>query len=481
MVGIDLQSATIVEAGQLLRRRQLSPVELIQATLDRIVAMNPALQAYTTVSADYALRRARQAEHEIAAGQYRGPLHGIPYSLKDLIDTAGIRTTYGYRSHQDFVPHRSATVHVLLEEAGGVLVGKTTSHFRRSVPVECYNPWELSHSPGLSSAGSGSALAASLGLASLGSDTGGSVRIPAAYSGVVGLRATLGLISRHNALGPSWSFDQVGPMAKTVEDTAMVLQAVAAHDPEDPISLQEVVPDYRQGLRDGMRGVRVGVPREFFWENSTEDVATLVRRAVCLLEELGAEIAEVSLAHACEARGLLTVISEPESAVNYAEVFPKWRLDSLEPDLREYIERGRRYTMAEYLQAQRGAAVLRQELARAFKEVDVIVTPTCPTPALPISASLTTTKVRGRDVSSRALTIMFTAFASVAGLPALSVPCGFVDGRLPVGLQIVGRRLEEALVLRVGYAYEQATEWHLRHPDAAMRTLQGEASSAPKS
>jgi aspartyl-tRNA(Asn)/glutamyl-tRNA(Gln) amidotransferase subunit A len=259
-------------------------------------------------------------------------------------------------------------------------------------------------------------------------------------------------------------------MAKTVEDTAIVLQAIAQHDPADPISLQETAPDYRQDLGKSIQGIRVGIPREFFWENSTEEVEALVRRAVGVLEELGAEVEEISLLHACEAPGIVTVISEPESAANYAEVFPKWRLDRLEPDLQAYLERGRRYSVPEYLQGQRGAAVLRQELTRAFKQVDVIVTPTCPIPAPLVSDSLNSTRVRGVEVSSRSLTILFTALASVCGVPALSVPCGFSEG-LPIGLQIIGRQLEENLVLRVGHAYEQASEWHKRQPEESIFSL----------
>ena len=211
MNSLDLTESTIAGAAEQIQRGNLSPVELTQKTLERIERIDHKIGAFTTVTADYALAKARQAESEIASGNYRGPLHGIPYTLKDLIDTEGIRTTYGYSSHQDYVPQRSATVHRRLEEAGAILVGKVDCHFRRNIPVSCRNPWDLTRSPGISSSGSGASVAASLCLASIGSDTGGSVRIPASWSGVVGLRGTLGLLSRHNALGPSWSFDQLGP------------------------------------------------------------------------------------------------------------------------------------------------------------------------------------------------------------------------------------------------------------------------------
>ena len=298
MSGLDLVNATIGRVSKLLESGEVSPVELATATLERIERLDPSLNGYTTVTADYAMERARRAEEEIRQGKYRGPLHGITYSLKDLIDTAGIRTTYGYKSHQDYVPNRSARVHSLMEEAGAVLVGKVNCHFRRDVPVACFNPWDTSHSPGHSSAGSGLAVSASLGLASIGSDTGGSVRIPAAWCGVVGMRGTFGLISRHNLFGPSWSFDQAGPLAKTVEDVAIMMQALAVHDPEDPVSLPGPFPDYVEGLGGGIRGVKVGVLEEFLGGDCAEDVEGSVRKAVDVLSDLGAEVSEVSIDNA---------------------------------------------------------------------------------------------------------------------------------------------------------------------------------------
>ncbi len=465
MVGLDLTTATISSVSRLLESRNLSPVELTKATLDRIERLNPRLNAYTTVTADYAMERAKRAEEEISRGDYRGPLHGIPYSLKDLIDTEGIRTTYGYRSHQDYVPHQSARVHTLMEDAGGILVGKVTCHFRRDVPVECFNPWDTTRSPGHSSAGSGSAMAASLGLASIGSDTGGSVRIPAAWSGVVGMRATLGLVSRHNLFGPSWSFDQAGPLAKTVEDTAIILQAVARYDPEDPISLYGPLPDYRQSLGGGIKGLRVGVLEEYVGRNCTEEVEQAVRKAVDVLAELGAEVSEVSIPDAAGVPDIHNTIVEPESAAYYREVFPKERLDRIDPDMVGRLERGAQITMSQYLDAQRRLAFLKREVDRVMRQVDVVVSPTCLTPALKIAETKGVTRIRGKEVDASSLTLKCTSIASDTGLPSISVPCGFAEGSLPIGLHIMGRRLEESLVLRMAHTYEQATEWHLRHPD----------------
>ena len=464
MTTIDLTTATIANTSKLLQDQDLSPVELTQATLERIDRLDHKIGSFTTITEDYAIAKAHQLEDELAKGDYRGPLHGIPYTLKDLIDTDGIRTTYGYSSHQDYVPQRSATVHQRLAEAGGVLVGKVDCHFRRNIPVSCRNPWDLDRSPGISSSGSGASLAASLCLASIGSDTGGSVRIPASWSGVVGLRGTLGLLSRHNALGPSWSFDQLGPLAKTVEDVALVYGVVAGFDPNDPISLRNPVPNYAACLNGDIKGLRVGVLEEFVGANCTEDVEAAMREALLTLEGLGAQLREVTIPHSSESKRVLTVVSEAESAVDYPRFFPKERLDNIDDDLKEYLVRGESYTMAEYLEGQRMAAVLRQEVADVFQEVDVIVAPTCLTPAVPISQERQLIDVRGVQVDYLDLLLRVTSIASVTGLPALSVPCGFDGNGLPIGLQLMGRHLEETRLLQLGHAYEQATEWHKARP-----------------
>ncbi len=460
----DLASATIAEVGGLLASRRLSPVELAEATLRRIERLNPSLNAYTTITADYALKRAAEAEGEIGRGDYKGPLHGIPYSLKDLVDTAGIRTTYGYRSHDDYVPPQSARVHTLMEDAGAVLVGKVNCHFRRDVPVECFNPWDATRSPGHSSAGSGLAVAASMGLASIGSDTGGSVRIPAAWCGVVGMRATFGLISRRNLFGPSWSFDQAGPLAKTVEDTAILLQALSGYDPEDPVSLHGPAPDYRASLAGGVKGVRVGVLEELVGSNCTEEVEAAIRGAVDVLSQLGAEITEAPIADAAGVLDIHNTIVEKESAAYYRRVFPKERLDRIDPDMTARLERGARISMSDYMDAKRRLALLKREVDRVMGEVDVVASPTCLTTALRVAETRGWALVRGREVEAGALTLRCTATASDAGLPSISVPCGFGQGGLPIGLHLMGRWREEPVVLRVAHSYQQATEWGRRRP-----------------
>ncbi len=465
MTPIELTDATIAGMAKLIQSREVSPVELAEATLERIERLDHKIGAFTTVTSDYALAKARQAESEIAGGDYKGPLHGIPYTLKDLIDTDGIRTTYGYSSHQDYVPQRSATVHRRLEDAGGVLVGKVDCHFRRNIPVSCRNPWDPTRSPGISSSGSGASLAASLCLASIGSDTGGSVRIPASWSGVVGLRGTLGLLSRHNALGPSWSFDQLGPLARTVEDVALIFEQIAGFDSDDPISIREPVPCYASSLDGNMKGMRVGVLEEFVGDNCTEEVESAMRRALSVLEGLGVHLSRVEIPHAEESTRVLTVVAEVESAVDYRIVFPRERLNNIDEDIKEYIRRGDSYTMAEYLECQRMAAVLRQEAADAFEDVDVIVSPTCLTTAAPISRERQIIDLRGERMNYQELLLKVTSIASVTGLPALSVPCGFDSNGLPIGLQLMGGALHEPRILRLGHAYEQATPWHKARPN----------------
>lgn len=465
MNSLDLTQTTIAGAAEQIQRGELSPVELTRAILKRIERLDSKIGAFTTITADYALAKARQAENEIAAGNYRGPLHGIPYTLKDLIDTDGIRTTYGYSSHQDYVPQRSATVHRRLEEAGAILVGKVDCHFRRNIPVSCRNPWDLTRSPGISSSGSGASVAASMCLASIGSDTGGSVRIPASWSGVVGLRGTLGLLSRHNALGPSWSFDQLGPLASTVEDVALVFGAIAGFDADDPISLRDPVPHYASGLQANMKGMRIGVLDEFVSANCTEEVEAAMREALNTLQDMGARIQNVKIPHSSESTRVLTVVSEAESAVDYRQVFPKERLDNIDDDLKEYLARGDSYSMTDYLDGQRMAAVLRQEAADAFHDVDVIVAPTCLATAVPISQERQLIDVRGMQVDYLELLLRVTSIASVTGLPALSVPCGFDSKGLPIGMQLMGPALSEGRLLRLGHAYERATEWHKARPD----------------
>jgi aspartyl-tRNA(Asn)/glutamyl-tRNA(Gln) amidotransferase subunit A len=464
-VELDLASATITAMSAALRQGDISPVELVAATLERIAALQPRLLCFTTVTPEYAMQRARDAERAMAGGQYRSPLHGIPYTLKDVIATTGIRTTFGNPTGVDYRPQASATLHTLLEAAGGILVGKVVSEIGRGStgPVGCRNPWDLTRSPGTSSSGSGAAVAAGLGLASIGTDTGGSVRHPASNSGLVGMKATFGRISRCGVWAASWSTDQAGPLTRTVEDNAMLLEILGMYDPKDPVSINQPADDYRAGLRDGIKGVRVGVPVDaWIWKDwlSAEEEA-VVQRAVGVLEALGAAVTTVRLPRAAEARATLAALAS-ETPVYIDDHFTKEQIDAW-PEHHSTITRGREQSFADYLHAQQTLAWIRQEIVAVLQDVDVVAMPTGST--FGDAWNTETVVIRGREVPARSRAVHRNGLASLVGHPALSVPCGFGMGEtLPIGLMLHGRPLEEALLYRVAYAYEQATEWHVRHP-----------------
>lgn len=462
MTGADLLNTTISQVSRSIRERQLSPVELTQACIEQSERVDPILKAFTTMTPEYAIQRAQQAEKEISSGKYRGPLHGIPYTLKDVIATQGIRTTFGNPRMIDFKPQESATVHVLLEEAGAVLLGKVYSHIGRGDnPVMCYSPWDPDTSPGTTSGGSGSAVASGMGLLSIGTDTGGSVRHPASNCGVVGFKATFGRISRFGVWATSWTTDQAGPITKTVEDNAIAMECLAVHDPKDLVSLNLESSEYRSGVMGGVGGLKIGLPVDSWvwkeWINQDEEDA--VRNAVGVLEELGAEIVELSLPLAYEARNNSLAA---EGAVWLRDNFSNDALQEWE-ELHTQLERGETQSFTEYLHGQQKRMAIRQEAIAALQRVDVILMPTGNT--IGDKWDAINANIRGRDVPARSRAVYLNGMASQAGLPAISIPCGFAkEERFPVGLQLVGRDLEEALVLRVAYAYEQATPWHQQHP-----------------
>lgn len=464
---LDLVTATIAELGMRIRRRELSPVEVIEATNSRIERLQPVLHSFTTPTPDYALERAQRAEHDIARNRYRGPLHGIPFTLKDVIATAGVRTTFGNPRGIDYRPRESATLHRLLEDAGAILVGKVVSEIGRGSggPVGCRNAWDPTRSPGTSSSGSGSATAASMGLLSIGTDTGGSVRHPGSNSGLVGLRPTFGRVSRHGVWTASWSDDLAGPLTKTVEDNAIVMEAIGVYDPLDPLSINEPAHDLRGPLTDGMRGVRIGVPDDdWVWKDwLSEEEETVVRTAIAKLEELGAHLSTVSLPLGGESRnkamGMALASERPVYIEDHftPEQIAEW------PEIHAQLGAGRIQPFAEYLHTQQLRARIRQEANAVLCDVDIIAMPTGSSFGDRWDAE--TTVIRGREVPARSRAVYRNGLASVAGHPALSVPCGFgMNDTLPIGLMLHGRPLEEALLYRVAYAYEQATPWHHRHP-----------------
>ena len=462
MTAIDLLEATITELGPLIRDGKLSPVELTQACIDQSERLDGTLKAFTTMTPEYALERARQAEQEIQNGRYRGPLHGIPYTLKDVIATHGIRTTFGNPRLIDFKPAESATVHVRLEEAGGVLLGKVYSHIGRGDnPVMCHSPWDPATSPGTSSSGSASAVASGMGLLSMGTDTGGSVRHPASNCGLVGFKPTFGRISRFGVWATSWTTDQAGPITRTVEDNAIAMETLAAYDPKDLVSINKEDSPYRSGIGDGIRGLRIGLPVDsWVWKDwIDQDEEDAVRKAVGVLEELGADIVEVAIPLAYEARNNSIAAEGP---VWLRDNFPEEVLREWE-ELRPALERGEDQTFADYLHGQQKRMAIRQEAIAVLKKVDVIVMPTGNT--IGDKWDATTATIRGKTVPARSRAVYLNGMASQTGLPAISIPCGFAkEGRFPVGLQLIGRDLEEGPLLRLAYAYEQAAGWHKMHP-----------------
>jgi aspartyl-tRNA(Asn)/glutamyl-tRNA(Gln) amidotransferase subunit A len=456
----ELHYATIRELGEAFRRRTLSPVELLEALLARIEKLDPMLRAFVTLTGDRARMEAQAAESAFRRGDRTGPLVGIPVAYKDLYATNGILTTAGSAVLADWVPDADATCVTRLQNAGCAMLGKLITHeFALGIQFPGHrfpparNPWNLDHMPGGSSSGSGAALAAGLCVGALGSDTGGSIRGPAAFSGIVGIKPTYGRCSRAGVVTLSWTLDHTGPMARTVEDCAYLLQALAGYDPADPASSREPISDYLASLQDGMRGLRVGVPRGYFFEGIHPEMDRAFERALAVLRELGTEVQEVEIPSIRSAMAFL-VITLAE-AFAYHERDLRERPELYGDVLREKFLAGGLLTGAEYVQAQRLRAQMCTDMAAAFRHIDLLVTPTTPGPAPSFATVLDPDFPFARSNM---------APFNMTGLPALAVPCGFTETGLPLSLQIAGRPYDEATVLRAGHAYEQATDWHRRHP-----------------
>ncbi len=470
MVRDELAHLPASRLGPLIESRQVSPVEVVDAVLNRIGRFNDTLNSYLTVMETEALQSACRLGKLVQSGTYLGPLHGIPIALKDNIKTRGTPTTAGSRVLQDYVPDEDATIVARLRDAGAVIIGKTNlSEFAGGPSVfgDMKNPWNLEYLTGASSGGSGSAVAASLATAAMGHDTGGSVRLPAAWSGVVGLRQTYGRVSRHGVLPHNWDGDVVGPITKTVEDAAHVLRVLAGPDPKDPTAVDVHVPDYAAGLAGGISGLRLGIPREWFFDVVDPEIKVAVQEGIKVLEGLGALVEEVSIPHAIYILEMgLTIQIAQMSAVH--EKTLKETPEKYGPMLLLILQAGKLITAADYLKAQRLRALLREDLRRAFTRVDVVVTPT--TPALPtlLAAIARPLEYRnmidGKGVEWSYATGGFTWPFSMTGTPAISVPCGFSSLGLPIGMQIAGRAFDETTVFRVAHAYEVHTDWHTKEP-----------------
>ena len=448
---------TIREAAAGLRARRFSAVELTTAAMARIDRHNPNLGAFITLTAEPAMEQARQADRDFAMGEDRGPFHGIPVALKDLFHVKGVRTTAGSKVYENYVPEINATVVEKLTAAGAVLMGKLNMHelaygITSANPhfgAVC-NPWNPQHSPGGSSGGSGAAVAANMVFMAMGSDTGGSIRIPAAFCGTVGLKPTYGRVSRFGVLPLGYSLDHVGPLTRSVRDAALALNAIAGHDPLDPTSSRRPVVDYVPDEECSIRGVRIGVPDSFFLEHLDEDVESAVRGAIARAESLGAVIKPVRLPDIAALNAVARIVLLSEASA-VAEPFPQDR-GLYGADVRALLDQGRLVPAADYINAQRLRRRMRREFNQLWNEVDCLITPATPNPAPRIGE--TTVRLGGRDEDVRLASTRLVRGVNALGLPALALPCGLSAAGLPVGLQIIGAPFEEALLLRIGAALE---------------------------
>ena len=463
---------TVAELARVLESREISPVEVTQAYLDRISQVNDKLNAYITVCADEALEAAQEAERAIAAGGYLGPMHGIPVAVKDQIKTKGILTTWGSRILGDYLPDEDATVIANLKSAGAVLLGKhNMSGFAMGDGSDHpygtpRNPWSLEHSPGATSSGSGAATAASLCATSLGEDTTGSIRGPASFCGVVGIRPTYGRVSRYGVLGTVWSMDTIGPISKTVEDCAITFRAIAGHDPRDQYTWPTPVPDYRASLDGSVRGMKIGIIKERTDSSDVEpDVKEAVDRAIALLEQMGASIEEVSIPLIDYSTVIFSSISRMEAAVVHG-AWVRERLNEFPHGIRVRHLWGSILPAQAYYKGQKLRTMLREQTLQALANVDVLVQATSPFPAPKIITDAPPPATKERVKAGFFGRSAYTSVANVSNIPAMSVPCGFTSSlpTLPIGLQIFGKPFDEATMFKVAHAYEQNTTWHTQRP-----------------
>ena len=479
---MNLAQLTLHQASDRLRRREISSSELTEAVFARIAATDDKVHAYLTLARDEAMAQARQADQRLKQNENESPLLGVPLAVKDNFLTKGLRTTCASKILGDFMPPYDATTVGKLRQAGAVIVGKTNldefamgSSAENSAFFPTHNPWNLERIPG----GSAAAVAADQCIAALGTDTGGSIRQPAACCGVVGLKPTYGRVSRYGIIAFASSMDQVGPLTKDVRDAALLLQALAGNDPADSTSASLAVPQYLEALGGNVKGLRIGVPKEYFVSGMQLDVEQAVRNAIRELEKNGAIIEEISLPHTEYAVAVYYIVATAEASSNLArydgmrfghradakdltETYRVSRDEGFGAEVKRRIMLGTYVLSAGYydqyyLKAQRIRTLIKQDFDLAFNDCDVIITPTSPTTAFKIGEKI-------KDPLQMYLSDIYTISANLAGLPALSLPCGFDGDGMPIGLQIIGKPFDESTMLRVAHAYEQATEWHKKKP-----------------
>jgi amidase len=466
-----LHYLTLADIGRRIASREVSPVDLTERMLDRIGRIDPVLKSYATVMSEEARETARAAERDIAAGKYRGPLHGVPIAVKDLCYTKGVRTMGGTKVRETFVPDVDATVVSRLRDAGAVLLGKlnlsegATAGYNpaRDVPL---NPWNPDRWPGMSSSGSGVATAAGLCYAAIGTDTGGSIRNPASANGVVGLKPTYGRVSRFGVMAMADSLDHVGPMARSVADVAIMLDAIAGRDPKDPTSLEAPAPQAFKDLTEDLRGIRIGLDRDYALKGIDSGQAAAIDKALRVLSGLGAAIVDVRMPDLSGVIEIWSAICGSEIAAAHAATYPS-RASEYGPYMREFLATGAGVTPQQLTAARERREAFTGKFTALLESVDAIAGPSGGDPAWPITHAIQVGSLPEYHKAWSAASprsAEFTMPMDLAGVPAICLPCGFSSDGLPYSIQFTGRRLAEATLCRIAYAYEQATAWHTRHP-----------------
>jgi aspartyl-tRNA(Asn)/glutamyl-tRNA(Gln) amidotransferase subunit A len=464
----DLTFLRISELAPLIRNKSVSPVDVAEAYINRIEKFDPTLNAFITRLDDHARSRAKTAESEITSGLYKGPLHGIPIGLKDLFYTKGIKTTSGSILEKGFIPREDSTAVTKLNEAGAYCIGKLhmtefafdgTSRNHHYGPAR--NPWNISLMAGGSSSGSGVAVASREVPIALGTDTGGSVRVPASLCGITGLKPTFGLISRYGVTALSWSMDHVGILGKSAEDTEIVFNHIAGHDHKDPGSVHQPQIAITDSSLDVINGMRIGIPKEFIWEIMDSNVKSVFQQAILHMESLGAEIVEISIAKLPMVNPAGSIVQTSEaSALHRNRILSN--ADQYDPVIRRRIESGFFIPATSYLQAQRVRYACMEEISKSMTNVDFLATPTTAVTAFPLDKD--TVDINGNEVGSREALLRITRIFSTLGMPAISIPCGFTKANLPVGLQLVGKPFYDNALLGLAKSYQLTTEWHKTFP-----------------
>ena len=460
----ELCDLSLWSAARAIRSRRASSAEVVESCLGRIRRDEPKLNAFITLLTDEAKVEAKKADQRLSRGKVDGPLHGIPISLKDLYDVAGVKTTGGTRFFAERVATADSAVAERLRSAGAIIVGKAnmTEFALGGIRPEygpALNPWDHDRTPGGSSSGSGVGVAAGMIYASIGSDTGGSIRVPASFCGVVGLKPTYGRVSRRGMMPLAWSLDHAGPLTRTVRDAGLVLRAIAGHDPSDTTSSSARVPSFTGGLRRSLEGVKIGIPEGYFFEGLDPEVATAIDAARGVLRGLGAGFKKANVPHADEGGAAVLVIMLSEGATANRKYLTE-RPENFTLPVRAMFEQGSLTPAVSYIKAQQVRTLLKQEYLAALSGVDALLYPTTPMPAF--KPTEPPPSVGGVPGAGR-----FTLTLTLTGLPGLSVPCGFTKSGLPIAMQLVGRHFDEASLIKIGHAYQQATDWHERRPPAA--------------